>query len=149
MITGITIEIPNDTSVPVSMVPYIIAPRIDEMIESTKKIINSTRDQFLPLRKPHAIANPIIAKIKIIIPMTTHVIGRLWRTSGETISINSGGIPSTASRPAAANMPIAAISIRIDQIISKAARIVTPMGLRQTRLYGETPESVISKILQN
>lgn len=54
-----------------------------------------------------------------------------------------------ARKPAAANMPIAAISMIIDHMISKAARIVTPMGLRQTLPYGETPELVISKILQS
>mgnify|MGYP006909828140 CR=1 FL=1 len=65
------------------------------------------------------------------------------------MSISSGGTPSIARKPAAANMPIAAISMKIDQIISKAARIVTPKGLRQTLPYGETPESVISNILQS
>lgn len=76
MITGITIDIPKDTSVPVVIDPYIMAPKMDEMIESIRKIISSTLDQFLPLRKPHAIAKPIIAKIKIIIPITAQVIGR-------------------------------------------------------------------------
>lgn len=149
MITGITIEIPRDINVPVSITPYMIAPNTDEMIESIRKIISSTLDQFLPLRRPHAMANPIAAKTKIIIPITAQVIGRLWRTSGEAISISSGGTPSIANRPAAANIPIAAITSRIDHIISKAARIVTPIGLRQTLLYGETPELVISKIVQS